>query len=651
MKIRLLERIADLFPYLVLSTYIAGCIFCLWIDRISYLINGSILAIPAIIGSFTFLFIKRGNFDLSEEVGEFSYNPLVSPMIFLLLYILSILVFLRTPVDSQWPLLLVLLQYGVIFVQIGSTRVRPTVVLLEVLLIFALTIFSKTLLPALYFGGTDIVPHNYMSTVTYLSGHVIPGELGTYIYFPLYHVFVALSAYVLGLDTQTSHFIITGLIFSSTVLFLYYLANSIFHNKQIALLAVLAYAMNADVVYYGTYMVTRTMAYVGFLILLYILHVIGDQKADVRQAVVRPTTWRTFAVVMVVFILLTHQVSTPMIIILLGLLFIIGLFIQERNRVDTVFLVVPISLLVSYWLFVAYPFIDALFPRAQALSQNIAFTEVASLGWSFLLNQIDSLLVIIFALTGSLYLIWKQQPKYSVVFGILGVMSIVLNVPGALNVIFQFVTVLCIDRFGLLLLPMLAIAMGVGIYILTRSLSTVQTSPGWIGKLAIIALVALYGIGSLGFIGDEPDYSRYHFNQNEVTGFNHVLESVPSGSDLHADYYTARFFTRKQIVRSEELKLPYYTNHLLGSGLKPTEGEGYIILTSDQFRHGGLLLGEPMAMEEREFDPEQVRQPYLPTEENIHNMTQRLSTEDKIYTNSGLDIYQFYAGTGGSSGN
>ncbi len=644
MKIQLLERIANILPYLALSAYIAGCAFCLWIDRTSYLINGSILAIPVIIGAFTFLFIKQRNFDLSEEVEGFSYNLFVSPMVFLLLYILTVLVFLITPVDSRWALLLVLLQYGVIFVQIGSARVQPTVVLLEVMLILALTIFSKTLLPALYFGGTDIVPHNYMSMVTYLSGHVIPSELGTYTYFPLYHVFVALSAHVLGLDTQVSHFITTGLIFSSTVLFLYYLAHRVFQNKQIALLVVLAYAMNADVVYYGTYMVTRTMAYVGFLILLYLLHAIGDQNTDDRRVVVRPTTWRTFAVVMVIFILLTHQVSIPMVIALLCLLFVIGLLVQERNPVDMAFLVVPISLLASYWLFVAYPFIESLFPRAQALSQNLAFTEVVSLGWGFLLNQIDSLAIIFFALIGSIYLIWKQQPKYSVVFGILGVMSIALNVPGLSNMLFQFTTVLCIDRFGLLLLPMLAVAMGVGIYILIRSLSTVKMSPGWIGKIMIIALVALYGIGSLGFIEDKPGYSRYYFNQDEVIGFDYVLEKVPSGSDLHGDYYTLRFFARKKITGSEELKLPYYTNHILGNELKITEEEGYIILASDQLRHGGLLLGEPEAVKEQKFDPEQVRQPYLPTEENIQNMTRRLSAEDKIYTNSGVDIYQFYAG-------
>lgn len=643
MKIQMLERIANFLPYLVLSAYIAGCVFCIWIDRMSYLINGSILAIPVIIGSFVFLFIKQRDFDLSEEVEGFSYNPSVSPAIFLVLSIFSILAVLIAPIGSWWALLPTLLQYGVIFIQIGSARVQPAIVLLEVMFVLALTIFSKTLLPALYFGGTDIVPHNYMSTVTYLSGHVIPSDLGTYTYFPLYHVYVALSAHVLGLPPQISHFIVTGLIFSTTVLFLYYLGERVFGNRQIALLAVLAYAMNADVVYYGTYMVTRTMAYVGFLILLYLLLVVGDQDIGGERAASRPTVWRGFVVVMVTFILLTHQVSAPMIIILLCLLFAIGLFIQEKNPVSMAFLLVPISLLASYWLFIAYPFIESLFPRAQALSQNFAFSEAVSQGWGFFLNKIDSQAIIFFALIGSIYLVWKQQPKYATVFGIFGVMAIVLNVPGFSNMFFQFTTVLCIDRFGLLLLPMLAIAMGVGIYILMRFLSTAKRSPRWVGQVTVIALVALYGIGSLGFVEDKPGYDRYYFNQDEVTGFDHVLEKVPSGSNLHGDYYTLRFFTRKKITMSEELKLPYYTNHMLGKDLEIAE-DGYIIFATAQLRHGGLLLGESGAEEEEEFDPGQVHQPYLPTDENMQNMTHRLSLGDKVYANSGIDIYQFFAG-------
>ncbi len=641
MKIRSLEKMANIFPYLVLSAYIAGCIFCFLIDKMSYLINGSIMAVPAILGSFAFIFIKRKDLDLSENPELFRYNLSASPILFLLIYAITISAFFITPVDSNWGLLTVLILYGIIFVQIFSTRLLPGVVLFELMLTLAVTIYNYTLRPALYFGTTDIMPHIQMSTVTYLSGHVISGELGTYTYFPLYHIAVAISSHVLGQDIQTSLFITTGLIFTSTVLFLYYLVNNVFRNEQIALLAVLAYAMNADVIYYGTYMVTRTMAYIGFLILLYLLYSMADTKTGTDHAVARPATRRIFAVITVIFILLTHQVSMPMIIILIGLFFVLERLVGERRRMSPAFLMVPVSLLAFYWLFIAYPFLNYLAPRAElSLYQNIVFTEVVYQGWSFLLSQVDSLFVVFFAVIGAIYLIWKQQPKYSILFGMLGLVAIILNVPSVLTVIFQLVSVLRIDRFAILFLPILAVAMGVGIYILARYLTTTRIAPRWIG-VVLIALVALYGISSLGFVKEEQNYIRYSFNQDEITGFDHIVATVPSGSSLYSDYYTLRFFGMKEISESKRLGLPYYTNSLMQPDLEMVGGRGYIILLGGQLVRGGLLFGDAAAMEEEELDPENSLQPYLPTGENIQNITRRLSAEDKVYSNSGIDVYRF----------
>ena len=641
MKIRSFDRMANVFPYLVLSVYIAGCIFCFLIDRMSYLVNGSILAIPAIIGSFAFLLIKKSDPDLSGGSEILPYNFLASPMLFLLVYTLTIPALLVTPASSRWGLLMVLIIYAIIVIQILSARLRPAVVLIEIMLTLAVTIYNYTLRPALYFGTTDIMPHSYMATITYLSGHIIPGELGTYTYFPLYHVFVALSSHMLGLDIETSLFVTTGLIFASTVLFLYFLVNSVFKNDQITLLVVLAYAMNADVIYYGTYMVTRTMAYVGFLILLYLLYSMTDAKADMEHAVSRPTSRRIFAVIMVVFILLTHQVSTPMIIALIGLLFLLERVIGERRHMSPTFLMVPISLFASYWLFAAYPFIRDLFPRADlSLYQNIVLTEAVYQGWNFLLSQVDTLFVVFFALLGAIYLIWKQQPKHSIAFGILGLIAIILNVPSVLTVVFQLVSVLRVDRFAILFLPVLAIAMGVGIFVLIRYLAAMKVPAGWIGVI-LVTLVVLYSISSLGFIREEPGYTRYSFNQDEIVGFDYVLEKVPSGSALYSDYYTLRFFGRKEINESEQLGLPYYTNYLIPKNLEVPGDTGYIILPDDQLRHGGLLFGEEAAMQETEFDPEKGLQPYLPTEENVQNITGSLSAEDKVYSNSGVEVYLF----------
>jgi len=641
MKVQSLERLAGIFPYLILFTYIAGCIFCLLIDRMSYLINGSILAVPAIIGSFAFLLIRKKEIDLSVTQEVFRYHRLVSPQLFPAVFTLTVLAFLVTPAASRWGLLGVLVLYAIIFIQIVSARLRPAVVLVEIMLTLAVTIYSYTLRPALYFGTTDLMPHSYMAAITYISGHVIPGELGTYTYFPLYHVFVALSSHVLGLDIETSLFVTTGLIFSTTVLFLYHLVKSVFHNDQITLLVVLAYAMNADVIYYGTYMVTRTLAYVGFLILLYLIYSIAEIKPDPGYAVTRPAERRVFAVVMVLFILLTHQVSMPMIIALIVLLFLLERLTDERRHMSTAFLMVPVSLFASYWLFVAYPFVKDLFPRANlAVYQNIVFTEAVYQGWNFLLSQVDTLFVVFFGLLGAIYLIWKQQPAYTTVFGMLGLAAIILNVPSVLTVVFQLVSVLRIDRFAILFLPILAVAIGVGIYVLIRYLAALNLSPRWVGAV-MVTLIVLYGISSLGFVREEPGYIRYSFEQDEIAGFNYVLDKVPSGSVLHSDYYTLRFFGRKEINESERLGLPYYTNRIIQDDLAIAEESGYVILLDDQLRHGGLLFGEEAVMEETEFNPEEGLRPYLSTGENVQNITGRLFVEDRVYSNRGIDIYYF----------
>ncbi|SDK36061.1 hypothetical protein [Methanoculleus thermophilus] len=639
MKIRLFENLANIFPYLLILAYIAGCIFCLLIDRIGYLINGSIMAVPAILGSFMFILMKKKDLDFSNKTEVYFSNPSTSVMLFSLFYVFTILAFLMTPAGSNWGLLTILILYAIIFIQILSRRLVPAVVLLEIMLSLTATIYNYTLRPALYFGWTDILPHTYMSTVTYLSGHVIPGELGNYTYFPLYHVFVAISSHILGLDIQTSLFIITGLVFSSTVLFLYYLVNVIFHDEQISLIIALMYAMNADVIYYGTYMVTRTMAYVGFLILLYLLYSLTTSEADARYSTVKPTARKVLVVITVFFMLLVHQISTPMIIVLLGLLFVFELYTHNKIHVTPAFLMVPISLCASYWLFIAYSFLGELAPRTDlSLYQNIAFTDALHhLGLSFLMNNIDTILIVFFALAGAIYLIWKQQPRYSVVLGVLGFLAILLNVPNILSTVFQLVEILRIDRYALLFLPFLAVAMGFGLSIFSRYLTAGRIPIRVVGIL-LIALVVLYGIGSLGLIkveSDELSYTRDSFNQDEVVGFDHVLKTVPSGSSLYSDHYTSRFFERGKFDQSERLGLPYYISYWMNNDLKTPEESGYIILLENQFQHGGLVFGKG-----NELDPENI-QPYLPTEENVQKIARKLSVEDKIYSNVGVDLYYF----------
>ena len=635
LKNRLLERGANLFPYLILATYIAGSVFCVWIDRMSYLINGSILAIPAIIGSFAFIYIKKKDLDLRGTVELFRIRPSTSAMLFLLVSTLTVLILQITPPVSKLGFLGVIALYATITLQIVSRGLRPPIVLVEVMISLAITIYSYTLRPALYFGATDILPHIEMSTITYLTGHIIPTKLGSYAHFPLYHIFVASASHVLGLDIQASLFITTCVIYASTVLFLYGLINGIFRNEQISLLIVVAYAMNANVIYNGTYMVTRTMAYVGLLLLLYLIYTQANPKMDAERGIGRPTAWRVCVVVTVLFILLVHHISTPMIILLLGALLFLERFIRSRRYINLVLLAVPVVLFASYWTFFGYSFFNELLPRTEpSLYKTVVITEIVYVGWSFLINQIDTLLIVFFALIGAIYLIWKQKPVYSIALGLLGLASVALNVPSVLTMVFQLMSILRIDRFALLLLPFLGVVMGVGIFLFARGLFVLRVPSRWIGALLIV-LVVFYGIGSLGLVKSEPGYKKYSFDYAEKAGFDHVLETVPSGSALHSDYYTCRFFGRKEIEDSDRLGLPYYNIQWLQNSLFIPGNAGYVIILNHQFRRGGLFF-----VKDSEFDPESS-QPFLPTEENARNLTRKLSLVDKVYSDDGVDLYRF----------
>jgi hypothetical protein len=94
-----------------------------------------------------------------------------------------------------------------------SARLRTVAVLVEMHAHPAVTSLPYTLRPAHYFGTTDLMPHSFMPQHIPFRPRY-SSELGTYTYFPLYHVFVALSSHVLGQNIDTSLFITTGLIFS-----------------------------------------------------------------------------------------------------------------------------------------------------------------------------------------------------------------------------------------------------------------------------------------------------------------------------------------------------------------------------------------------------------------------------------------------------
>ena len=118
----------------------------------------------------------------------------------------------------------------------------------------------------------------------FIAGHLLPDSYDfLYSHFPLYHIIVVSGSIIAGINVKLSLFLITGLIFAGTILFIYLLFNFTVKNNQISLLTSLIYANFAIIVVYGAYMVTRVLAYVGFIIMLFLIFKIADRNIGSKR--------------------------------------------------------------------------------------------------------------------------------------------------------------------------------------------------------------------------------------------------------------------------------------------------------------------------------------------------------------------------------
>ncbi len=99
---------------------------------------------------------------------------------------------------------------------------------------------------------------------------------------------------------------------------LFLLFRQITKNIQMSLLACLVFSTTPVVIEYSTYVVTRVMAFIGFIFFLYLAH---------RQ--IQTSNWRSFSVLTIVFslyLILVHQVSIIQILFLLFVFILVELF-------------------------------------------------------------------------------------------------------------------------------------------------------------------------------------------------------------------------------------------------------------------------------------------------------------------------------------
>ena len=111
--------------------------------------------------------------------------------------------------------------------------------------------------------------------------------------------------------------------------------------------------------YYGVNVITRTMAFIMFIVLLYLVYSVNFKKDKLSL--------KALSVIVAVFLTLVHNVSLPQLVLLLILLLASEYIIGNGSYISKPFFILLNVIFTSYWFFIAYIFVQrSLAPRLQS---------------------------------------------------------------------------------------------------------------------------------------------------------------------------------------------------------------------------------------------------------------------------------------------
>lgn len=635
---RLMRLISFLFPLAIIFAVIFTFLWMFAAGKLAYALRGLFTGIPAILSCLFILFIYKKDVSLHDiDV----YPPLSTKSLtylFGIFYISSLVVLLLSE-GSRPPyyFIFILGLYLSVFLQIFSKKVNPPLILAETFLIAINLIYSVTLNYDFYFGTTDILPHIFLSEVTAISGRTIPTSLSDYAYFPLYHVLIAETSELLNISTKNSLFLVTAPIYAITIIFLYYLFNYITNNRQISLLSCVLFSVSSVVLYYGVNVITRTMAFIMFIVLLYLVYSVNFKKDKLSL--------KALSVIVAVFLTLVHNVSLPQLVLLLIILLISEYIIGNGSYISKPFFILLNVIFTSYWFFIAYIFVQrSLAPRLQSqFLDSIVLTaggaEVLQESLINLVGLLDKSIFLFFALIGISFLLKNYRNNYASVLGLFALLTLIFYVPNPLNTIWQFKVLFRVDRFMLFVSPFMAFVMGYGLYIFWNYMS--KYSPRKVNSATIVVLLfstfvlvsSIYSIGDSDFLGQGARHE--YFTSEELSGFEHIFKYVPIDSSIYTDYYSSRFFYLPLIpATSAEMNISSYDNYRIGDVNKLSQYRGYIVLRTKEFLRSGLYFGS-----EESTLRDTANYFYQGLPENQLELQSNLAGLSKIYSSSSTDIF------------
>lgn len=633
----LLRHIYSYFPIILILVGIAGILITgVVIGRPDLAVRSLVLAIPLILAGVLLLFNKRAN----NGLGEISTHGWVRfghlSMIFIILMILSIIVLY---INHDRPLeyfLLILLMSGLIFLQIlkSDSKMKVIIVLMELSILSLCLIWGVTLNYPLYYGGTDPLPHLYLIDTIADTGHI--DELGaSYVNFPLFHILIDTSFQICGLPLQTTLFLVMGLIWPIGIIVIYLIAIKLQQSRSLALIACLLFALNAAVIQFGMYPVTRSFAFIFYLFI--ILQLIPPHT--------KPSKYFFIQAIFLISLILAHHFTALLSIFIFLFIYIINIIViksPQEERVSGTFVTLFGVAFFTYLGYIAYVFTKSTISVNMRKFMSKETTNVSGIvsdhqyALAFIINNSYAGIALFLSLLGVGYIIMKTQrhSRRDYFIALICLLSLALYVPGA-----QYLLSVADDflfyRIQLLLAPFIALGMAIGIkYLLSWNAGIDRPHRHSHGLLVLICVMvvmvtAFSSILSNNNSADSSDLrhdnsnTRY-FLTSEITSLLFTSHHANSSLPLFSDYFTMR--NKYHLSDFDSLKV-------LTSGNTTYISEGYVILRIDE-----LVTTDTLALSsDGSIDADA---PYrLSDQPDDTNILHQLDRECAIYNNGAVEIF------------
>ena len=624
-----IERFFRIYPIFLLLIVLGALslVFLMKLQSIYY--YTIILSIVVTISALFVLFTKNLPIKLDEIYISILNKSLLIKLYFII-FIWSVLYLVLTSDRSEIYISLLLLLYLIMFVQIFSRNISSSIILIEIAASMLNFIYGVTFVYPLYFGNTDILPHIRLAGIIAESGRLLPESMFLYSKFPLYHVLVAISAHITNMDLIDSLFLVTAPVFVIVLLFVYMLFYLVTNNKQISLLSCLVYSWSSVILFHGTYMVTRVLAFVFFMILFYLYYRVNSTHSATS------IYFKFFILLSVLSIVLSHQVSSAQISILLILFLLCEYLGQDLGYVSVTSVLYFNVFFISYWIFEAYDFTSQVIgPRLRSLMTTDLIVQYNANSFFqnenllyLLLSNLDVYISFIFALIGVKYLILYQRSKSKAAFGLFSLVCFIFYFPSPLKLLWNTMNLLQFDRLTLFVVPFISLSVGIGIYIVIKYLFTNRSKK--LCYLAIFLIPLLFSFFSItnsntnsNFMSD--DGPRSYFIQPEIYGFNYLDTYASSESYVFSDYFSQRY------LRSLTSKNYLCFNHLNSSEIDSTNySRNYFYIRDEAFEKDGLYFGIPNTKE--------IYNSHQSDYQN-NSLNNNMFTKNKIYSNSYANLY------------